>query len=88
MDKLSLSPEQYKTLHQSLCRRALRIWQSEIRPTSYRDSIAGISHELDLTLPADAYVATFESAPSEGLAQRYLEPLSALQDEDLLLPHT
>jgi hypothetical protein len=56
---------------------------------TYYDSVVGMFHVVDLQLPADAFAAAFgvpDEASAAAMEQRYLEPLAALQDDDLDFP--
>lgn len=52
----------------------------------YRDSVVGMSHELDQSLPDRAIEAIVGLGDSKTVADGYLEPVAALQDMDLELP--
>jgi hypothetical protein len=88
----ALPPDHKKEVHYALCTLALAAWQKFATASgtlTYRDSVVGLTHVLDWQLPADAFKAAFE-APDEpvsaALAQRYREPIVALQDLDLEFP--
>lgn len=89
---LALSPEGRKRVHQYLCARALAVWErfaaaeGKIR---YMDSVVGLAHTVDLRLPADAFQAAFgtpDAATVAAIDRRYLEPITALQDDDVEFP--
>jgi hypothetical protein len=52
----------------------------------YLDTVTGTHQVVDGQLPFEAYQAARQGVKSPGIAQRYLEPLAALQDTDLELP--
>jgi len=72
-----------------LCERALRVWESnfpEDRQVSYRESIAGSTQTLDCRLPREALAAVRAEVDTARIGHRYLEPIAALQNDDLVLP--
>lgn len=52
----------------------------------YRDSVVAMWHQVDVDLPADALPAAHAGVDLADVGSRYLEPMSALQDDDLTLP--
>ncbi len=75
------------------CDDALAVWRQyrlDGAPLEYRDSIVGELHTVDDTLPAraladvDAMLAGAFADPA--IAYAYLEPIAAIQDDDLDLP--
>jgi hypothetical protein len=73
----------------ALCRHALGIWEAYLRrhgPVEYVDSVVGLYHCVDSALPRDALTSVEAGAERAEVAHRYLEPLAALQDDDLELP--
>ncbi len=89
---LRLSAERRKRVHQILCSEALNVWarfSAQEDKLTYADSVVGLVHEVDFQLPIDAFRAAFtwcSEDKSDAIAQRYLEPISALQDSDLEFP--
>lgn len=78
-----------RIVHISLCRRALARWQGYCRSAvdlSYVESVAGTRQQVDPQLPDDAFETVLREAPGEEISQRYMEPITALQDDDLILP--
>lgn len=72
-----------------LCRHALAIWEAFLRrygPVEYVDSVVGLYHCVDSTLPRDALASVEACKDSSNVSHRYLEPVTALQDDDLELP--
>lgn len=72
---------------------ALNVWRAyrlDGVPLEYRDGVVGMLHTVDDTLPAraladvDAMLGGTFADPE--IAQAYLEPLSAMQDDDLDFP--
>lgn len=84
----ALSAERRRGVHFALCQHALQIWQRALadQQITYHDSVVGLKHTLDQALPAEAYQAALAGQAQASLDKRYLEPLVALQDEDLELP--
>jgi hypothetical protein len=73
----------------TLCRHALGVWEAYLRrhgPVAYVDSVVGLYHCVDSTLPRDALMSAEAAIDRADVAQRYLEPMAALQDDDLELP--
>ena len=48
--------------------------------------VCGTSQELDIELPIKAYRAAFKKKKSSSINQSYLEPIIAMQDDDLEFP--
>lgn len=72
-----------------LCERALRIWESTFPDgcsVAYRESVVGSIQTLDCGLPREALAAVRSGKDAAAIGQRYLEPIAALQDDDLVLP--
>ena len=81
-----LSPKQQFQVQLALCERALSIWESLCsNDIQYVESVAGSTQNLDVTLPRDALTAVKSGAEAADLQIRYLEPLAALQDADLVI---
>jgi hypothetical protein len=72
-----------------LCRHALGVWEAYLQrygPIMYVDSVVGMEHCVDSTVPRDALVNVEAGVDRANLAYRYQEPIVALQDDDLELP--
>ena len=81
-----LSPQQQRQVQIALCERALSVWEHLCKgDIQYIESVAGTTQNLDATLPRDALLAVKSGDSSPEIQGRYLEPLAALQDEDLTL---
>jgi len=81
-------PGKYQA-HLFLCQYALGVWRAYIRehgPITYIDSVVGAHHTLDHMLPHDAVLSVEEGEDLTGVAGRYAEPITALQDDDLEFP--
>jgi hypothetical protein len=84
-----LPKEAKRRVQVDLCRRALTVWEEHVRLTpdlSYVEGVVGTRQEVDGSLPRAALevVAAMEASPA--VAERYLEPITALNDRDLELP--
>lgn len=78
-----------RTVQLALCRHALGVWEAYLRrhgPVEYVDSVVGLYHTVDSALPRDALTSVKAGEDTAGVSQRYLEPIAALQDDDLELP--
>ena len=89
---LALPPDSRRRVHQYLCARALEVWErfaADAGKIRYMDSVVGLAHTVDLRLPADAFQAAFgepDEATVAAIDRRYLEPITALQDDDVEFP--
>ncbi len=86
---LALSPLQRRNVQFSLCEHALEIWRVYISSHSqidYVKSITGTHQVVDQQLPFDAYEAARKGVETDEIARRYQEPISAMQDGDLVFP--
>ncbi|MET9211794.1 MULTISPECIES: hypothetical protein [unclassified Nocardia] len=85
-----LGADSRRLVHLSLCDDALLTWNDYVRGKSaalrYRDSVVGMWHDVDVELPADALRAAHAGVDHADVDSRYLEPLAALQDDDLAFP--
>jgi hypothetical protein len=86
---VSLSSVEKRRLHFVLCRKTLAVWngyRSEKKRISYTDSVVGCGHEVDLSLPDDAFKSAVEGRDNANVSERYMEPIVAIQDDDLVFP--
>ncbi len=86
---LNASPNQKRAIHFKLCKHALDKWRDYAKAQgqiSYRESVCGTKQFVDVDLPDDAFAAARQGRDTGSVAQRYLEPIAALQDHDLKLP--
>ncbi|MGW6726044.1 hypothetical protein ACWF9G_09085 [Nocardia sp. NPDC055029] len=85
-----LGADRRRQVHLSLCEDALPTWIGFIRgepaPLRYRDSVVGMWHHVDVELPADALRSARAGVDLADIGSRYLEPITALQDDDLAFP--
>lgn len=79
-----------RLVHLALCEDAVRTWNEYVQgnPAAlhYRDSVVGMRHHVDIALPADALRAARAGVDDADVDGRYLEPIAALQDDDLTFP--
>lgn len=71
-----------------VCQFSLQVWGKYClaHPNiSYTDSVVGTSQSLDCGLPKRAFLAVENDSPNTDIRGQYLEPITALQDDDLEL---
>ncbi len=88
-DFFALSADDRREVHFELCAHALRRWNeyaAEIGRLSYSDSVVGVYHKVDLTLPRVAFASARAGSDESNVEERYDEPIVAMQDFDLELP--
>ncbi|WP_433561544.1 hypothetical protein ACQP1O_28640 [Nocardia sp. CA-151230] len=87
---LQLGADRRRQVHLSLCEDALQTWIGYVRgeraPLRYRDSVVGMWHHVDVELPVLALRSARAGVDLADVGSRYLEPISALQDDDLAFP--
>ncbi len=72
-----------------LCKHALEKWNlyaTAQKKIEYVETVVGTRQEVDKQLPSDSLVSTKQGLDSLNVANRYQEPIAALQDEDLTFP--
>jgi len=82
----ALSAQGRRDVHFRLVALALQEWESFCQKAGsihYRDSVVGMKHDLDLKLPRDAIASLHSNQHIAHIRQRYLEPIVAMQDDDL-----
>jgi len=75
-----------RRVHFRLAALALEQWETFCTNNGtikYRDSVVGLTHVLDPRLPGDAINASRSDQVVTSVRQRYLEPIVAMQDDDL-----
>jgi hypothetical protein len=85
----SLDPNARRAVVVRLLEEALRVWGQHYSPgtrPTYQESVTGSIQELDVDLPKEALEAIRAGVDTKAIAERYREPIVALQDEDLELP--
>ena len=86
---LALNAQQRRAVHFALCEYALAKWNlyaNAHNEITYVESVVGTRQEVDKLLPLDAFLSVHRGLDSFNVAQRYREPIAALQDEDLTFP--
>ena len=84
-----LGSESRKRVHIELCSHALSKWNDYISlhgEIRYVETVCGTEQIVDSSLPSDALQSVIEGRDIANVRQRYLEPVTALQDNDLELP--
>jgi hypothetical protein len=87
----ALSPAQRRVVHELLVEHALAKWkayvegQGEIR---YRESVCGTDQTVDTSLPGNALASVRSGKGIAAMADRYREPIVAMQDGDLSFPQS
>lgn len=82
-----MSAEQKRSVHIRLCEAALAVWENSLSgQVSYIETVAGSLQTLDLQLPREALTSIRAGNDLALIQSRSLEPIVALQDEDLILP--
>ena len=88
---LELTARQRRVAHELLAEVALIEWQAyaEARGTiRYSETVCGTRQIVDAQLPADAMASVSSGEGTMAVAERYLEPIVAIYDDDLELPDT
>ena len=78
-----------RRVHLFLGETALSKWRaycSVHRRNDYVETVCGTHQSVDIELPADACQAAHEGRDSKNVAARYLEPIAAMQGDDLTFP--
>ena len=86
---LNASSNQKRTIHFKLCKHALDKWRNYAKAQGqihYRESVCGTKQFVDTVLPEDAFMAARQGRDTGFVAKRYLEPIAAMQDDDLISP--
>jgi hypothetical protein len=86
---LNLNSEQKRNVHLELCGLALRVWEkyvAQFEKIDYIEGVVGTYQVVEKLLPGDAFVAAQRGVDNKNIAQRYAEPITAMQDYDLEFP--
>ena len=86
---LALNPEQRRLIHFSLCEHALEKWNSYAKAhkkIEYQETVAGTLQEVDKQLPSDSLSSAKQGFDSLNVTKRYQEPITAMQDDELVFP--
>lgn len=84
-----LTSERQREVHFRLCEEALGAWSvyaAEHLAIRYTDSVVGMVHEVDVALPNDALRSARAGVDLATVQGRYVEPIIAIQDDDLQFP--
>jgi len=84
-----LSPEQRRSVHFVLCEYALDKWNAYAKTQAsmtYVDSVIGTKQQVDWELPYDALESIKRITDYEEIEERYLEPITAMHEDDLIFP--
>jgi hypothetical protein len=84
-----LPPEQKRSVHFTLCYRALEMWRSYAKVhgrIGYPESVCGTVQVVDKSLPAEAFHSAALGRDTAKVGKRYLEPITAMQEYDLEFP--
>ncbi len=85
----ALNPEQRRSVHFALCEHALGKWNLYAKAQNkieYIETVAGTRQEVDKKLPFDSFAVALQGIDLLNVAERYQEPIVALQDDDLTFP--
>lgn len=85
----TLNPEQRRSIHFNLCEHALDKWnlfEKAHNTIEYVETVAGTRQVVDKQLPFESFESALQGVDSLNIAQRYQEPIVALQDDDLKFP--
>lgn len=85
-----LTHAEKRSVHLFLGQHALLKWHyycsSNRRRLFYVESVCGTGQIVDTKLPTDAFDSAREGRDVKGVANRYREPIAAIQDDDLTFP--
>lgn len=87
--ELACTPALAKAWTLFACEEALAVWERNAAALKmkYRDGTVGLEHEIDRALPRRTLLALVgDGADHAALAHEWLEPITALQDDDWSLP--
>lgn len=82
----ALTSEQQKHVQLVLCEQAYALWLAYVSQnalTEYIETVMGTLQKLDWQLPQEAIEAVRLGSDEKNVNGRYLEPITALQDDDL-----
>jgi hypothetical protein len=70
------------------CADALRVWKAwaDAHEPRYTDGVVGMRHVVDVELPGRALAEVRARKQSPSTTKEYLEPITAMQDDDLEMP--
>jgi hypothetical protein len=85
----TLNPSQRREVHIALCEYALGKWDEYASSQGqlwYTETVVGTRQQVDKRLPADALESASRGIDSERVEERYQEPITAMQDDDMAFP--
>lgn len=85
----ALTPDQKRRVHFDLAASALAAWQTYLSSSPdlfYVEGVVGTRQAVDEALPEDAFQSARAGKDLFDVAQRYLEPITAMHDDDLVFP--
>ena len=89
-DRFDLLPVNHRReVHLNLCTKALDVWLTYCDASDslvYNESVCGTTQTVDRALPGAALLSVIANEDLDGVAARYLEPLTAIQEDDFSLP--
>ncbi len=86
---MALSLQQKRSVHLDLCEHALKQWKSYVQSRgkiTYVDGVCGTRQVVNAGLPNDAVESVMRGCNIADVEQRYLEPITAMEDFDLEFP--
>ncbi len=86
---LNLNSERKRVVHFELCRNSLLLLEkffAKRGKIEYRESVCGTHQIVDKKLPSEAFQSALSSEKTEEINRKYLEPIAAMQDDDLIFP--
>lgn len=86
---IDLVNEKKRIVHFELCRNALEVlnkYFSAIGKIEYVETVVGAKHTVDKKLPGDAFLSAENGKDMYKSEKRFVEPIVALQDEDISFP--
>lgn len=84
-----LSADAKRQVHFILAQHALSKWHEYCRGNPrlhYVETVCGTHQIVDTSLPDDALTCAQQERDDRGTAERYQEPIAAMQDDDLEFP--
>jgi hypothetical protein len=83
---LALTARQRRSVHLALGEHALAKWNAYAATCGnmiYTETVCGTRQTVDANLPSDALESARKCRDLADVGKRYLEPMAALQDDDL-----
>lgn len=81
-----LNRDKQKAIQYKLCEKALVVWKKNCPSNgTYIEYVTGTTQSIDFNLPKNALTSVKENRDIADVENRYLEPITALQDDGLQL---